>query len=72
MKKGPYLMGIFCSDMQDAITLVNQFYMADQVVQIIPDSHPAGGFWLMLAVTGDQKNLLIEYGQKQRPRWSIR
>lgn len=65
--KGPYLLGVYCDSLIDVSSFVNEWKLAAQVVQIIE----ARGFWVMLAVSGDQNNLLREYGARQRPRWSF-
>jgi hypothetical protein len=67
--KFPYIIGIWQASLIDACNFVNQYAIADQVIQYLPDSQMKHGYWMMLRVTGDQMHMWRD--TKSTPKLSL-
>lgn len=67
--RSPYMIGVWQESLPKLATFVNQHYLGDNVVQIVPDK--PFGYWLMLRVTGDQANAIRASGQALTPKMTV-
>jgi hypothetical protein len=67
----PYILGIWQSSLIDACNFVNQHAMADQVIELLPDSAMKHGYWIMLRLTGDQLQAWKESQNSFTPKLSF-
>jgi hypothetical protein len=65
---GPYCTGIYVGSLRDAVRLVDENLLGENLVQIVPGDQ---GCWVILRVTEEQRHWLREHGEAQRPRWTI-
>jgi hypothetical protein len=56
---------------KDAAAFVDKHMLGRDVVQFVQDADNRFAYWVMLALTGDQKNALKEVGDKLRPRLTV-
>jgi hypothetical protein len=45
--------------LDEATRFVSDHYLGDNIIQFVPADPEKGGIWVMLRVTGDQKNAII-------------
>ena len=68
---GPYLIGVWKPSLKEAASFVDSHMLGRDVVQFVQDVENKWAYWVMLSVTGDQKNAIKEVGDKQRPRMTV-
>jgi hypothetical protein len=55
--RSPYCIGVWKPSISTASAWVTEHMLGDNVIQFVPDFQ--GSVWIMLRVTGDQKNAII-------------
>jgi hypothetical protein len=59
--RSPYCIGVWKASISLATAWVSEHYLGDNVIQFLPDTDPTvrGAVWVMLRVTGDQRNAIV-------------
>jgi hypothetical protein len=71
MRTGPYMIGVWQPSLKAAAEFVDTNMLGRDVVQFVQDNENKWAYWVMLAVTGDQRASIKEFGAKLKPRMTV-